>query len=650
MAKFILAFIVITGCLHLLLHHAVYPVLGLNPVHHDHHHNHVGLAHVHTPDHALRGNHQIYHPIGLVQVPLPEQTLHQDRVVLDQFLRPVQALLGNYPYPGSHSQVLHLDCTFRGRKPKPDLVVHRQFLHLDCAVLGPTIHPARVHRQDLHLCHGSPGTRAGTHSPTVLLLLSLFSMMSGSVTEQDLLQLIQTHCIDKFAKVIEEHQATSIARSIAFTEQFASEMAEKQAHIEQKNDERFERIQTKISDLLKSLSSVPSSPPADPPTILSNQHTIYKSPDPIPSDLLDPGIDSEREGSILSDNSQLSTSDTTVNEIEVSKRTLGFYPVTLLEGASSNQSFLLDELHSYLKNMLAIAHYKIHRLEVNTIWYEEDKRILFAEFKASNMCYVIFSHMKNLKGTSRIQKVFPTTMQIQYQGLVRQANAIRHGFGSKTRIDFEENGLVLLVKSSDQSSWVPASSVENPSSFLGANKPPQYPSISQYLQSAGILSDEEPSPDSNIPQCDGNDTLDGLDSSSISIRQAPMHPAGRQPYTLNEKKQVAGLVRDAKIATFEIEVTGDTNANLYCSTGFYIAVARPSFNITEGYADMVAGIPIKCYQVTHKKDQQGTVDGCIAEEWCSYIRTLKPPAVTPVCPLGSPPMGPSPWSHSLITP
>ena len=80
------------------------------------------------------------------------------------------------------------------------------------------------------------------------------------------------------------------------------------------------------------------------------------------------------------------------------------------------------------------------------------------------------------------------------------------------------------------------------------------------------------------------------------------------PYKLNEKKQVANLAKDASIKSFEIEVTGDTNVNIHCSAGFYIAVARPAFNICDGFETMVSGIRIKCIDVFAKSDSHGTVD------------------------------------------
>ena len=46
--------------------------------------------------------------------------------------------------------------------------------------------------------------------------------MSGTVTEQDLLQLLQENCIDRVAKFIEEHEALTIERGKALTEQLAS--------------------------------------------------------------------------------------------------------------------------------------------------------------------------------------------------------------------------------------------------------------------------------------------------------------------------------------------------------------------------------------------------------------------------------------------
>ena len=93
MKKFILALSVITGCLHLLLHHAVLAFPDL--LHYEHHHNHDGTVQVHP--YPAPGN----HPIGLSQV-----------------------LRGRHT--GLCSHIIHIACP----------VALRQVLHLDSAILG----------------------------------------------------------------------------------------------------------------------------------------------------------------------------------------------------------------------------------------------------------------------------------------------------------------------------------------------------------------------------------------------------------------------------------------------------------------------------------------------------------------------------------
>ena len=311
-------------------------------------------------------------------------------------------------------------------------------------------------------------------------------------------------------------------------------MAEKQALIEQKTDERFERIQTKISDLLMSLGLTPPPPSTDPPTILSDQLSTCQPPDPIPPP----------SASTIYDQTQSEIAPRSPNdiseEIDIARRTLGFFPISASADPTSNPHGIYQELYQYLRNNLVIPSYKIDRLEYNNVRYEKEARIVFVQFSSFQMCNLVFTHMKNLKKGDRIQKVYPPALTKLHKTLSDQANTIRHRTGCKTRIDYSGDSLVLLVKEPD-TAWCPvSSSEETPSSSptLSSSNPSSSeetpsssptlsssnPSISKYLETVGILAPEI------IPQYgDGNDTIDSVEYADRSTQ----HHSQDQPLPSN---------------------------------------------------------------------------------------------------------------------
>ena len=84
----------------------------------------------------------------------------------------------------------------------------------------------------------------------------------------------------------------------------------------------------------------------------------------------------------------------------------------------------------------------------------------------------------------------------------------------------------------------------------------------------------------------------------------PQTNVRKAPYSLNQKKQLKGLLKDTKINDFEITVSPVAhNVNVKCSTGFYTLAVLPSFSgITEQYSSSVDGITIKCNSITGRID------------------------------------------------
>ena len=106
-----------------------------------------------------------------------------------------------------------------------------------------------------------------------------------------------------------------------------------------------------------------------------------------------------------------------------------------------------------------------------------------------------------------------------------------------------------------------------------------------------------------IPQCDGNDSLVSLDSTS-SYSFVPPPNVRNAPFTLNKEKQMSTLAKNASLNNFEREVTGPTNVNIQCSTGFYQVVAKPVLQGLLVPNLIVAGLTISCSDpITPKLDQ-----------------------------------------------
>ena len=108
--------------------------------------------------------------------------------------------------------------------------------------------------------------------------------------------------------------------------------------------------------------------------------------------------------------------------------------------------------------------------------------------------------------------------------------------------------------------------------------------------------------DDYIQQCDGNDSLMSLDTASNTSE--PPVKVRNAPYVLNKEKQISKLVRNSSLTNFEIEVTGPTNVNIQCSTGFYQLVAKPVLQGLLVPNLVVGGLAVSCSDpVTPKLDQ-----------------------------------------------
>ena len=74
-------------------------------------------------------------------------------------------------------------------------------------------------------------------------------------------------------------------------------------------------------------------------------------------------------------------------------------------------------------------------------------------------------------------------------------------------------------------------------------------------------------------------------------------------YSLNKEKQISRLAKNATLNHFEIEVTGPTNVNIQCSSGFYQLVAKPILSSLLLPSFFSHGVHISCTDnITPKLD------------------------------------------------
>ena len=116
--------------------------------------------------------------------------------------------------------------------------------------------------------------------------------------------------------------------------------------------------------------------------------------------------------------------------------------------------------------------------------------------------------------------------------------------------------------------------------------------------------------DSPIAQFDGNDTLnDTTDSQvAITVNNTPDIHTRTAQFELNQRKQTAGIYRDAHLEDFKvIHKDHDKNINIECSSGFYAQVAKPTLSsLIHDPISPVLGFNIVCDNVTKNIDSLGS--------------------------------------------
>ena len=654
MAKFVLVLSVITCCLHLLLPHAPYywldqvplPVPAL-PVHH------VGLVQVLPPDNALRGNH--HHPVLLVLLlvlpPISHCPLqhHQGPVELVQDPLPVQALLGRHPVEldqvplpvqaqlGHHSP--HLGPV------EPVLLLHAYLGHFSNSLsMSEPVFDDTIQALTKQLKSEEVEYRK-------TLEADLFSFINEALSKTgELVLSALTQAQAEYKNALEAKLFSLIKEGLAKTGELVSSalapLTDHQEDYEKKSDLRFENILREMAQISSSLKS---------PQLPEGNYGRYDHPNISPSPQCLPS-----ESPPLSPQPPRTTSpppraSSSLSRAELcaASNTLGFFPI-YLSHATPDKPNLALKLSSYLRNILLISSTQIGKLEHKEIWYDRANHVLYAQFFSDQMCHIVFRHMKNLKENQRVQKYIHPLLQDQHRTLIDQAFHLRHSSGYLSRIDYCNRGLVLAFKEPECQSWT----------FLHDNKAPQSKDITEktdepvstgtrlsfhrnrsshlpeFFQPSMIFHDDsfDTIPDlenetehnvddfhitDKIDQLDGNDTIeDGGQFPSIEDRRARFeinqdegpcssfqrvdNSVRQAPFILNKEKQLSGLDKNTTIPDFSIQIIDAINASIFCSTGFYAAVARPSLSSLDGGLDtMIDGVPIKCVETTHGTDQLG---------------------------------------------
>ena len=164
-------------------------------------------------------------------------------------------------------------------------------------------------------------------------------------------------------------------------------------------------------------------------------------------------------------------------------------------------------------------------------------------------------------------------------------------------------------------------------------------------QNTTIITDmigSTPCPLSPIPQLDGPlsppgspslSTLSPLCTAPLTIPPPPRSQGSSFPpgqtsqnkrpvnYSLDRKKQLNRLTKDAKIDDFEISVSPVAhNVTIKCSAGFYSQVVLETFaNMSLQYRNQVDGVSIQCCKTEERVDTSGAIVGVLITFDLNYL-------------------------------
>ena len=283
-------------------------------------------------------------------------------------------------------------------------------------------------------------------------------------------------------------------------------------------------------------------------------------------------------------------------ELESASRTLGFGPILQEDlNCSQDPEQIMRCLKLFLIQKLSIPLPVVDIMSQNMMFKLLNKNTLYIEFSSQRDINTIFKFIKNLpRGCSVIRYIHPSLLS-KHQVLSEKAYALRNGSPKyQTKILYSDNDLQLFLKMLDETIWYPA--LDSPTDSPSFSSPPESCPASPVLHQQ------------NIPQIDGvND-----DDATIEVldRNSPSPQITMAPYYLNRDRQSARVAADASRDDMDITVNNnDSNVNIYCSTGFFIAVVQPSLSsIGEGSVSQFSSVQVLCTEFLHQKDQAGFSD------------------------------------------
>ena len=366
-----------------------------------------------------------------------------------------------------------------------------------------------------------------------------------------------------------------------------------QQNLELETDKKLNNLRRDLRDILEAMSRTTSSYPQDTRMLVNRE------------ECQSPG--SKRSSS--------SSSITTLHSnhgsgsIAAARRTLGFFPI-LKNDSMSN--FRADDmkisLNNYMKHSLKLDETFLTQFEVNKIWYNSKKCMLFAEFTSFNMCLTIFRGMLNLTGNERVEKYIHPSLRSTYTTLQERAYQLRHSHNLNTRIDYSTNGLILLSKKKDERRWTIAESdVDTQVKDIA----PIIPQVDGNLSiSSSNLSDPN---QSRLP---GASTVDEIRPNNVSSSDEAI----TYNYTLNPSKQSRRLIDNASKAPISVEyknlqlkdgIRCALTAVIQFNTGVYLTAIKPILdNVNTSWTADIDDWSITCSDVSHRYDKAGKLVLC----------------------------------------
>ena len=153
--------------------------------------------------------------------------------------------------------------------------------------------------------------------------------------------------------------------------------------------------------------------------------------------------------------------DDPLSELEIAKRTLTFYPVTLelskltSPDKETHDTMLCSALHFFLSNNRAMPSPDIPSTQGCDISPHPDSDRIRVTFPTVEEVKTIFRYVRNLSPGQKVSLHVPPSLANSYSDLKNRAYNLRHGeTPKKTVIRYCGDSLALFAKQPGESKWV----------------------------------------------------------------------------------------------------------------------------------------------------------------------------------------------------